>query len=113
MGGADRDFRENDVAALQAVLGLGDHIAGFDFDFRAELFHGHDMQVDRPRADGAAAGQRNLGLAAARQQRPQHPEAGPHLGDEFIGRRGIGNGLGRDPQGFAAWPLWPGRLPEP
>jgi hypothetical protein len=64
-------------------------------DLGAELFHGLQMHVDRARADGAAAGQRHLRLAAAREQRAQHPEAGAHLGDKFIGRGRVGDGLWR------------------
>ena len=78
---------------LSPLGALATNIAGFDLDLRAELLHRHDMQIDRPRADGAAAGQRHLGLAAAGEQRPQHPEARPHLGDEFIRRRRIGDGV--------------------
>ncbi len=53
-------------------------------------------QIDRSRADGAAARQRHLGLAHARKQRRNDPEAGPHFRNEFIGRgrvddRGRGN----------------------
>ena len=47
------------------------------------------MKIDRPGADGAAAGQRHARLAAARQQRPEHPEACPHARDELVRRRGV------------------------
>ena len=52
------------------------------------------MQIDRPRADGAAAGQRDLGLAMPRQQRPQHLEAGAHLAHHVVGGEG-GSDLAR------------------
>ena len=90
MRGADRDFREHvAVADEAAVLGLGDDIAAFDIDIGAERLQAVEEEVDRPRADGAAAGQRHLRLAHARQQRPDHPEGRPHLRDQLIGRGGV------------------------
>ena len=59
------------------------------------------MKVNRPRADGAAAGQRDLGFAAARQKGPKHPEAGPHFGNQVVRGGGVDNALGRNAQGFA------------
>ena len=45
------------------------------------------------------------------EQRPQHPEAGAHLGDEFIGRGGVDDGLGRELlQRFAAMAVLAGAL---
>ena len=41
MGGADRHLVELDMGALEALLGLGNDIAGFDLDLGAELLHGH------------------------------------------------------------------------
>ncbi len=88
--GADRYLGEHDAAAAQgAALGLGENVAGFDLDLGAELLQAHQMQIDGTRADGAAAGQRHLGLAAAGEQRTEHPEAGPHAADHFIGRHGV------------------------
>jgi hypothetical protein len=46
------------------------------------------MQVDRPRADRAAAGQRHPRLALAREQRPQHQHRGAHLAHDVVGRGG-------------------------
>ena len=43
------------------------------------------MQVDGTRADGTAARQGNLGLAAACQQRPHDEEGRAHLAHEVIG----------------------------
>ena len=87
MGGADRDLREHvAVAGQPAVPGLGDDIAALDVDLGAERLQALDEQVDRARADGAAAGQRHLGLAHAGEQRPDHPEARPHLRHQLVGR---------------------------
>ena len=102
MGAADGDLGEVDLAAAQAVFGARDHIAAFDVDLGAQRFERHDQQVDRPRADGAAARQRDLGLAHAREQRRHHPEACPHLGNELIGRGGVDDVLGGDVQSAAA-----------
>ncbi|MNI13294.1 hypothetical protein D3C73_665110 [compost metagenome] len=59
------------------------------------------MQVHRPRPDGAAAGQRHLGVPRPRQQRPQHVERGPHLTHQVIGGEGRAQ-LGRVEQGLLA-----------
>ena len=98
MGAADRDLGKDDVAAAQAFLRARDHIAAFDLDLGAERLQRHDQEIDRPRADGAAAGHRHLGLAHARQQRRHHPEARPHLGDQLVGRGGVDDVLGGDVQ---------------
>ena len=68
----------NTMRAPRNPFGAWQHIAAVDIDLGAELFQAHEMQIDRPRADGAAAGQRDLGLSHAGDQRPEHPEAGPH-----------------------------------
>ena len=44
------------------------------------------MEVDGTGADGAAAGQGNLGLPAAGQERPHDEEGGTHLPHQLIGR---------------------------
>ena len=98
VGATHGHFREIDFAAAQALLGARDHIAAFDLDLGAELLQRHDQEIDRPRADGAAAGHRHLGLAHARQQRRHHPEARAHLGDQVVGRGGVDDVLGRDVQ---------------
>ena len=59
-------------------------------DFRAETFQAFDVQIDRPRADGAPAGQRDAGASAAGHQRPQDERGGAHRLDQFI--RGLGSG---------------------
>ena len=46
------------------------------------------VQVNRPRSDGAAAGQRDLGFAMAGHQRRQHLEAGAHFAHHVIGGEG-------------------------
>ncbi len=68
------------------------------------------MQVDGTRADGAAAGQRNLGLAAAGEQRAEHPEAGPHAADHFIGRHRIDDVARREVERLADVLGGPGTL---
>ena len=59
---------------FRPFLARGDDIAAVDLDLGAELLQRHDEQVDRPRADGAAARQRHLAprpcaRAAARSPR--------------------------------------------
>ena len=60
-------------------------------DLGAQRLDGLQVQIHRTRADGAAAGQRHLGLARARHQRAQHVERGPHLADQVIGRKAAGD----------------------
>ena len=43
----------------------------------------------------------DLGLVHARQKRPDHPEARPHLGDELVGRGGVDNFSGAEMHRFA------------
>ena len=76
-------------APLQALRRLGDDVAAVDVDLGAQRLQRHQVQVDRPRADGAAARQRDARLAAARQQRAQHPEARAHAADQLVGRGGV------------------------
>ena len=55
-------------------------------NIRAERFKAFEMQVDRPRSNRAAAGQRDPRLAAAGQQRPHDEKRRPHLADQIIRR---------------------------
>ena len=55
MRAANRHFRKNDLAAAQTFWCARDDIAAFDLDFGAEFLQRHDKQIDRTRADGAAA----------------------------------------------------------
>ena len=92
----------NTISAPRKPFGaLGDHVAGLDLDIRAEPFQRHEQKIDRPRADGATARQRDPRLAHARDQRRQHPEARAHLGDEIIGRGGVDDLLGGNLHGLA------------
>ena len=76
-GAADRDLRKLDLGALQAARRLGNHISGFDVDLRAEAFQHHQQQVDRPRADRAAAGQRHPCLLPFGPEEAQSPRSSP------------------------------------
>jgi hypothetical protein len=84
LGGADRDQRELDHGALQAVRRLGIDIAVGEVKLGAQLFKPMQVQIDGPRADGAAAGQRNLGMTVAREHRPQHQNRGAHLAHDVV-----------------------------
>jgi hypothetical protein len=101
VGAADGHLGEDDLAALEAVLGAGDDVAAVDLDLGAEAFERHDQEIDRPGADGAAARQRDLGLMHPRQQRRDHPEAGAHLRHQFVGRCGVDDVGRRNVQGLA------------
>jgi hypothetical protein len=89
MRGSDRDFGKHDASTLQPLWHLGDHIAAVDVDLSPHRLQRHQVQVDRPRADGATARHGHSRLPAAGQQGPQHPEARPHAAYQLVGRRGV------------------------
>ena len=66
-GGADRNEGELDLGALQTLGRAGGDIAFVQLDLGAQRRQRLQVQIDRTRADGAAARQRDLGLAGARQ----------------------------------------------
>ena len=94
LGRADRRRRQHDtVAAQSAVFGPRLNVTGLDIDLGAERLQRLEMQVDRPRADRAAAGQRHPRRTEPCQQRRQHQNAGAHAADEVVGRlRALGSG---------------------
>ena len=98
---ADGDFGKHDFAAAQPVLGFGNDVAAVNFDRGSELLKRHDEEIDRSRADGAAARHRYARLAHASDERRDHPETRPHLGDELVGRRGVDDMRGGDLQRLA------------
>ena len=88
LGGADRDDREHDLGAREPMLGARLDIAAVELDRRAQALQSLDVEIDRPRADGAAARQRHARLPIPRDERPQHQHRGAHLAHEIVGRRG-------------------------
>ena len=71
-------------AALEPPAHLADDVAVLGAELRPQLLQPADVQVDRPVADGAAAGDRDDRLPALGQQRPQHADAGPHRLDDVV-----------------------------
>ena len=106
MGAADRDLGKFDFAADEPLRRRGHDIAGVDVDLRAQPLQRHQQQVDRPRADRAAAGQRHARFAHSRQQRRDHPEARAHARNEFVGRGGVDDRLGAQMRGLAGGSLF-------
>ena len=82
--------------ALQAVWCTGVDIAVFERNLRAQALQAGEVNIDRPRADGAAARQRYGGLAKARQERPQYENGSAHAAHQFIGRDGAGDITGSE-----------------
>ena len=101
MGGADGDLREHDAGADETLRRSRDDVAVVDVDVGAERLQRLDEEIDRARADGAAAGQRHPRLTHARQQRADDPEARAHPRDEIVGRGGIDDFAGAELQRFA------------
>ena len=73
------------ISAPRRRVGLGLDVAVLEGDGGAELLQAADVEVDRPRPDGAAAGQGDDGLAVAGQQGPQDEDGRPHGPDELVG----------------------------
>ena len=94
-GSADAHLIHHDMRAFQATVDRGFDITFFQFDLGAQLFQTANVQVDRTRADGAAAWQRNLSLTKTRYQRAQRPDGGTHgfhqvvRSTEYINRTGV------------------------
>ena len=61
-------------------------VAAFDPHRGAERFESLQMQIDRPIADDAAAGQRNGRFLATAEQRTEHANRGAHFAHDFVGR---------------------------
>ena len=101
MRGADRDLGQRYLVAGQPARRPGDDIAAFELDLGAERLERLQMQIDGPRADGAAAGQRHLRPAAARYQRRKHPEARPHARHHLVWRGGVDDLRRGEPEGLA------------
>ena len=87
---------KDDRGALQSVGRRCLDIALVEFDLGAQLGQGPEMQIDGPRADGAAARQRDLGPPVTRQQGPENEHRSPHLAHQIVGRRGaVGRARGQ------------------
>ncbi len=100
VGRTDRNLRESVARADQpASRRRRIDIAAVDFHVRAERRQPFDEKIDRTRADGAAARQRNAALAFACQQRPDDPEGGAHLRNQLIGSCGIDDGAAGEMDG--------------
>ena len=60
-------------------------VAVLDRNVSAHRLQTGDVDVDRTRTDRAATGQRNIGMAEARDQGPEYEDRGAHGAHEFIG----------------------------
>ncbi len=88
----DRYGLAHDARASEAI-GLGADVTIFDLNVRAHRAQTIDVNIHRTRADGAATGQRHIGLAEASQQRPEHDDRCAHRAHQFVGRdESIGGG---------------------
>ena len=75
LGAGDGDAVKVDDGALESVGRVSADVAVLLADLSAELLEPGQVQVDRPRSDGAASRQRDARLAAAGNQRSEN-EAG-------------------------------------
>ena len=74
LGAGDGDGLEHQARALQA-LGTGLDVAVLDVDVGAHRLQAGDMDVDRTRADRAAAGQRHVGARRSAPAADRAPES--------------------------------------
>ena len=74
------------MCAPSQALRPGLDKAVFDDDVGAHRLQPGDVEIDRPRADGAAARQGHVGLTEAGHQRAQDENRCPHGLDQFVGR---------------------------
>ena len=77
-GAGDGDAVEMHGGAAQPIRRDGFDVAVRLVNARAQLFQAENVQVDGPRADGAAARQRHTSPSRARHQRAQHQAGGAH-----------------------------------
>src|ERR1700682_5454531 len=86
-----RDFIEQDAGATKfSVVGnFGEDVAVLGGNFGTHFFQRGKMQVDRARADGASARQRNVRCAGAGKSGAESKDGGAHGFDEFVGRDGV------------------------
>ncbi len=85
LGAGDGDRLEHQARAL-AGAGARLDVAVLDVNVRAHGLQAGDVNVDRARADRAAAGQRHIRRAEARQQGSEHQDRGAHGLHQLVGR---------------------------
>ena len=86
LGCADRWRGQDNAPAAQATFfNSRVDVAGFDIDLSAERIQGLEVQVDRPRADGAPSRHGYARRTEAREQRRQDENASTHAADHVVG----------------------------
>ena len=110
VGAADGHLGKLDVAAPEAISGASDDVAAIGLDIGAQTLERHDQQIDRPRADRAAARHGHSRFPHARHQWRDDPKARAHAGNELIGSRGVDDIGGRDVQRLAVVLRFPAAL---
>jgi alkylated DNA nucleotide flippase Atl1 len=83
---APTDGKSSRIFAPRRPFGLGLDIAFGDADARTHLLEAGQVQVDRARADRAAAGRRHAGAPEPREQRAEHEERRAHRLHELVRR---------------------------
>ena len=91
LGASDRHGLEHQARALEPAGARAD-VSAFDVDLRAHGLQTSDVDIHRARTDGAAARQRDIGLAEARQQRTEHQDGGAHGLHELVRREALAGG---------------------
>ena len=94
-GAGDGHGLEHQPRTLEPLRARAD-VAALDVYVRAHRLQAGHVDVDRPRTDGAAPGQRHVGAPEAREQRPEHQDRGTHGLDQLVRRKVFANGPGID-----------------
>ena len=84
LGAGDRHRIEHQPRALEAP-GAGANVTALDGDVGTHRLQPRDVNVHRPRTDGAAARQRYVSAPVARHQGTQHQDRGAHGLHQIVG----------------------------
>ena len=84
LGQAKKLTLEDDFGARETLGGCFD-ITVLGANRRAELFEAFNVEVDRPCADGAAAGQGHASAAGAREKGSENQHRSAHRFNEIVG----------------------------
>ena len=84
LGGPDARELQVHARAVQPLGGCGDEVPVGDVDLRAQGLEALGVQIEAARADGVAAGHRDVRLADARDEGSEDTDGGPQRTDQLV-----------------------------